>query len=186
MHKCIIDNKTIKCYIVNVTSYIPVSYTHLQAVYILDESGLDGTVQREPRAYISGHTGRMSKGAEGHGQIRQGFKGNKAVCLAGIRKSFQPEKRRCLFSVFMVCRDRRREVEEKKRLIKKMGFSKRIFFKNSREPAKGCRVVGITGTGRGTGAVSYTHLDVYKRQDLGSAADSQHRLSGVHGKLQEG
>lgn len=47
-----------------------------------------------------------------------------------------------------------------------MGFSKRIFFKNRREPAKGCRVVGITGTGRGTGV---THLSVLAANYMASA-----------------
>ena len=57
----------------------------------------------------------------------------------------------------MVCRSRQ-EMERKKRPVKKMGFSKRNYFKHSREPAKGCRVVGITGTG-----------DVYKRQNIHDA-----------------
>ena len=36
-----------------------------------------------------------------------------------------------------------------------MGFSKRNYFKHSREPAKGCRVVGITGTGSQTVFISH-------------------------------
>ena len=47
-----------------------------------------------------------------------------------------------------------------------MGFSKKNYFKHSREPAKGCRVVGITGTGRGTGV---THLSVLAANYMASA-----------------
>ena len=57
-------------------------------------------------------------------------------------------------------------MEPKKRLIKIMGFSKRNHFKHSRQPAKGCRVVGITGTGRGTGV---THLSVLAANYMASA-----------------